>query len=295
LFEPTGKARNDPEAAARFASKALARLVASHRLSCPELVMFNPTSDVDRILGAIAASIWRPKVYVVNQADVGGKPLAWKSTLEGLGYLAVPGLRGPRIYLRGDLVAALPTLARPLGPDEPFREAEWGTEIHLPQTSADLSRNSHQLTAIFDAWLRERNMFQSERDAWQRERDAWQRERDARQSERDAWQRERVASTARIDQGLSNSGPLGGWGCLGTALYRRLRRFNRRRKAFGAWLFPSRLKFRWTRGGPVSGPRPAPPEMSIPPLVTRPKFSAARQQRIESAHLAYGKSSRRYA
>ena len=103
--------RFDPSSAVA----SLAALIASKRIADPDVVAFNPASDVDSILGAIGATSWRPRVYLVDQAEMPPKS-PWQARLERMGYRAVPDLTGPQIYLRADCVASLAMLAAPLGP-----------------------------------------------------------------------------------------------------------------------------------------------------------------------------------
>lgn len=202
-FQPPLDGRGDLGAVARFASATMDRLIAAHRLPEPAVVIFNPTSNVDLLSIAIGGSSWRPQVFVVNHSESGAAKLPGESVFKALGYVAVPDLPGPTIYVRGDLTAALPGLARPLGPAVRYRLVDRSPEglaslippadqssqiapgLNLPNAAEDLAAVHHQFQT-------ERTSWQQERDAWQRERDAWERERDTRQRERDAAIREQA-------------------------------------------------------------------------------------------------------
>ncbi len=120
----------DLDGPARSDSEALAGLIDSHRVPPPELVVFNPASDVDRLLGAILTTPYRPKIFVVDSPRSVDEAPVWPSMLDQFGYLAVPDLEGPGIYVRADLAESVAILARPLGPHDHYRPAEW--------TAADL-------------------------------------------------------------------------------------------------------------------------------------------------------------
>ena len=195
----------------------LERLAAEHRLLPPRVVIFNPTSDVRRLAEAVLALGWRPELMVVDQDSVDPESPPWAAVLAGGGYLPVPGLVGPRFYIRDDLAAAIPALAAPLGPHVVFRLADGSDVPAEPAPSFDAERATWQAERAAwdgerDAWRAARDSVQAERDAWQAERDAWQGERDARQRERDEQaaardRRERVLAEARagLDRALADT------------------------------------------------------------------------------------------
>ena len=206
-----------PGVAAGFASGTLIDLIDRHQIGAPELVVFHPTTDADRLAAAVATTSWRPRAFVVDQArsiNSDSSAPTWLATLTHLGYLPVPGLLGPEIYVRSDLADVIPTLARPLRDADAYQPAQWSAAdlaahddlLRLadageplppePEPEPEITRDQYDQAVAEQHRLRgelqgERDMFQRERDSWQRERDAWQCERDAWTRERDSAQRER--------------------------------------------------------------------------------------------------------
>lgn len=102
--------------------------VAARWVAAPDILMFGPPSDVDCLLPLVAAPGWRPAVVVVDQPWPTVAEPKWPSILAGLGYRAVPGVDGPRIFVHADQAEAIPTLARPLGPTDHFEAAQWSAD-----------------------------------------------------------------------------------------------------------------------------------------------------------------------
>ena len=101
----------------------LARLVEDHRLQPPDLVILNPATDADQVVGAIVANQWQPLVYVVDPAHLRVDTTPWRDRLAVSGYRAVPNSTGPALFVRADLANKILDLARPLGPDDHYLTA----------------------------------------------------------------------------------------------------------------------------------------------------------------------------
>ena len=143
----------------------LSRLVDDHRLQPPDLVILNAATDADQVVGAIAANLWRPRVYVVHPSHlrVGINP--WRDRLDGSGYRAVPGLTGPALFVRGDLANKIPDLARPLGPDDQYLTAD--PELATPSAEAPTPTETTDTPESSDRGMASR-LYRIGHDLWKR-------------------------------------------------------------------------------------------------------------------------------
>lgn len=105
-------------------TRTLTDLVGFCRLEPPDLVILDAATDADLVLAAIDQAGWRPQVYVVGSDSARPDSRTWPSQLEAAGYHQVPELTGPAIFVRDDLAAAVPDLARPLGPADHYQPAD---------------------------------------------------------------------------------------------------------------------------------------------------------------------------
>ena len=112
----------------------MTQLVEEYRLQPPDIMILNAATDAELVVGAIASTHWRPKVYVVDTAHLTPNVTPWGDRLARSGYRAVPGLIGPALYVREDLAGEIPSLARSLGRDDYYLTAY--PELEIPPMEA---------------------------------------------------------------------------------------------------------------------------------------------------------------